>query len=92
MRGGAVVYTTYPGGAVSCSACIRAIELIRIADQMLKDGMEYAQVRVIFDENRDDCDGIVKISAIPNATSDDVTIYPEIRGRLMIEIEDEDID
>lgn len=84
------MFTKYPDGSVSCSACINAIELIRIADRMMKDNMKYVQVRVIFDENRDDCDGIVRLSAIPSATSDDVTIYPEIEGKLMIEIEDEE--
>lgn len=84
------MFTKYATGAVSCSACVSAIELIRIADQMLKDNMQYAQIRVVFDDNRSDCDGIVRISAIPSATSDDVKIYPEIKGKLTIEIEDED--
>ena len=38
------MFTKYPTGAVSCSACVSAIELIRIADQMLKDNMQYAQI------------------------------------------------
>lgn len=84
------MYTKYPSGAVSCSACIRAMDLIRIADRMLKENMQYAQVRVIFDEFARDYDGLVKISAIPSPDSDDVTIYPEIKGMLTIEIDDED--
>lgn len=35
-------------------------------------------------------DGIVKISAIPNASSDDVSVYPELKGMLTVEIDDED--
>lgn len=84
------MYTKYPSGAVSCSACIRAMDLIRIADRMLKENMQYAQVRVIFDEFAPDYDGLVRISAIPSPNSDDVTIYPEIKGMLTIEIDDED--
>lgn len=84
------MYTKYPGGAVSCSACVRAIDLIRIADRMMKENMQYAQIRVIFDENCDDYDGLVKISAIPSADSDDVTIYPDIKGMLTLEIDDDD--
>lgn len=83
------MYTKYPSGAVSCSACIRAMDLIRIADRMLKENMQYAQVRVIFDEFARDYDGLVKISAIPSPDSGDVTIYPEIKGMLTIEIDDE---
>ena len=83
------MYTKYPDGAVSCSACIRAMDLIRIADRMLKENMRYAQIRVIFDENHSDYDGLVKISAIPAPDSDDVTIYPEIKGMLTLEIDDD---
>lgn len=86
------MYTKYPGGAVSCSACIRAMDLIRIADRMLKENMKYAQITVIFDETLSDCDGLVKISAIPSADSDDVTIYPRIKGMLTLEIDDEEDD
>lgn len=83
------MYTEYPDGSFSCSACIHAMDLIRIADRMLKENMQYAQIRVIFDENRDDYDGLVKISAIPSADSDDVTVYPGIKGMLTIEIDDD---
>lgn len=83
------MYTKYPDGSIACSACISAIELIRIADQMFKSNMQYAKVEVVFDENQHDYDGIVKLSAIPSATSDDVTIYPEIKGKLTIEIDDD---
>ena len=84
------MYTQYPGGAISCSACIRAIDLIRIANRMMKENMQYAQIRVIFDESTDDYDGLVRISAVPSADSEDVTIYPEIKGLLTVEIDDED--
>lgn len=83
------MYTKYPNGDVSCSACIRAMDLIRIADRMLKENMQYAQVRVIYSDFSQDYDGVVKISAIPSPTSEDVTIYPEIKGMLTIEIDDE---
>ncbi len=84
------MFTKYPDGSISCSACIRAIDLARIADKMMKENMQYAQVRVVYDENSHDYDGLVRISAIPSPDSDDVTIYPEIKGMLTIEIEDED--
>lgn len=87
----AILYCFHSTGAVSCSACIRAMDLIRIADRMLKENMQYAQVRVIFDENHDDYDGLVRISAIPTADSDDVTIYPEIKGMLTLDIDDDDL-
>lgn len=84
------MYTKYPDGSVSCSACIRAIDLIKIANQMFTDNMQYAQIRVTHNEYGEDFDGIVKISAIPNASSDDVSVYPELKGMLTVEIDDED--
>lgn len=83
------MYTDYSDGSVSCSACIRAIDLIRIADRMMKENMQFAQITVIDDEYSDDYDGLVKISAIPSAGSDDVTIYPNIKGLLTVEIDDD---
>lgn len=83
------MYTKYPDGSISCSACIRAMDLIQIANRMFQDNMQYAQIRVIFDENRDDYDGLVRISAIPSANSDDATIYPDIKGMLTLEIDDD---
>ena len=83
------MYTKYPDGSISCSACVRAIDLMRIADRMMKDGMQYAQVKVFFNEYREDFDGLVRISAIPSADSNDVTTYPDLEGMLTIAIEDE---
>ena len=83
------MFTQYPDKSVSCSACIRAIDLIKIADQMLKDNMKYAKVTVKFDYN-EDYDGIVKLSAIPSADSDDIKTYPSMKGLLLIDIDDED--
>ena len=84
------MYTKYPDGSVSCSACIRAIDLIKIANQMFQDNMRYAQIRVTFKEYCHDYDGLVRISAISSPDSDDVTIYPDLKGMLTIEIDDED--
>ena len=81
--------TKYPTGAISCSACISAIDLIRIADQMFKNNMQFAQITVIDDMDQDDYDGLVRISAIPSIDSNDVTTYPEIKGKLTVEIDDD---
>lgn len=84
------MYTKYPDGSISCSACIRAIDLIRIANRMFNENMQYAQISVKHNEYGDDYDGIVRISAIPSATSSDVTTYPDLKGMLTIEIDDDD--
>ena len=84
------MYTKHSDGSISCSACIRAIDLIKIANQMFNDKMQFAQVRVTFNEYCEDFDGLIKISAIPFPGSDDVTVYPEIKGMLTIEIDDEE--
>ena len=83
------MYTKYPDGSVSCSACIKAIDLIKIANQIYQDQMQYVKVSVHFPYDEDG-DEIVKISAIPSPTSEDVKLYPEIIGNSFIEIEDED--
>lgn len=85
------MFTKHSDGSISCAACVRAIDLIRIADQMMKEDMKYAQVRVFFDDNRDDYDGLIKISAIPSPDSDDVKIYPPLKGLLTIEIDDDPV-
>ena len=66
-----------------------AFDLIRIADQMFKNNMQFAQITVIDDMDQDDYDGLVRISAIPSIDSDDVTTYPEIKGKLTVEIDDD---
>lgn len=85
------MFTKHSDGSISCAACVRAIDLIRIADQMMKENMKYTQVRVFFDDNRDDYDGLIKISAIPSSDSDDVKIYPPLKGMLTIEIDDDPV-
>lgn len=84
------MFTEYPDGSISCSACVRAIDLIRIADRMMKENMKFAQVKVIFDESSQDYDGLVKLSAIPAPGSNDVTVYPVIKGLLTVEIDDDE--
>ncbi len=84
------MYTKYPDGSVSCSACIRAIDLIKIANQMFESKMQYVQIRVTHNEYGDDHDGTVRISAVPTFDSDDVVIYPDLNGMLTIEIDDEE--
>lgn len=57
---------------------VKAIDLIKIADQMLQDGMQYAQISIHFDDYDDDRDGEVRISAVPAIDSSQVKKYPPI--------------
>ena len=57
---------------------IKAIDLIKIADQIFKDGMQYVQLDIHFDDYDQDHDGEVRISAVPEYNSSDVKKYPVI--------------
>lgn len=57
---------------------IKAIDLIKVADQIFKDGMEYVQIDIHFDDRDDDRDGEIRISAVPSLNSSDVKKYPVI--------------
>lgn len=81
-------YTEY-NNSYSCSACIRAIDLIKIANQIFNDKMEYVQIKVTFDANDEDHGESIKIYAIPNIDSDDIKVYPQIEGLLNVEIDDD---
>lgn len=74
------------GDTVVLSTWVRAIDLIKIADQLYRDNMQYVQIAVKFCEN-DNFDGDVRICAIPTASSDDVKEYPVIKPNSMIDVE-----
>lgn len=83
------MFTKYADGSVECSACIKAIDLIKIANQIYQDKMQYVKVSVHFpyDESGDE---FVRMSAISSPTSDDVKKYPLIVGNQLIDIDDDD--
>ena len=83
------MYTKYPDGSVSCSACIKAMDLIKLANQIYHDNMQYVKISVHFPSS-DEGDEFVKLSAIPTSISDDVKEYPIIIGNSFIDIDDED--
>lgn len=57
---------------------VKAMDLIKVADQIFKDGMKYVQIDIHFDDYDDDRDGEVRISAVPSIDSSDVKEYPVI--------------
>ncbi len=57
---------------------VKAIDLIKVADQIFKDGMKYVQIDIHFDDYDDDRDGEIRISAVPSIDSSDVKKYPVI--------------
>lgn len=77
------MFTDYGNDSYSCSAYIKAIDLIRIADQMLRDGMEFAKINVFFDD-RLDCGSVVRISAIPSLESNNIKVYPDIEENTLV--------
>ena len=57
---------------------IKAIDLIKIANQLYNDHMEYVQLSIHFDDYDEDRDGEVRISAVPALDSSDVKKYSPI--------------
>ena len=76
--------TEYPDGSITCETYIKAIDLIKIADQMLKDDMKYVKI-IIHDSYDDDVDGRVDLLAIPSPDSNEVKKYPSINGMITLE-------
>ena len=73
------MFTKYPDGTLSCSSVIRAVDLIKLANEIFKDNMQYVHISVKYSENESQ-DGLVEFSAIPNALSDDVKKYKTINS------------
>ena len=71
------MFTKYPDGTWACSSVIRATDLIKIANQIFKDNMQYVHISVKSSEYEGQ-EGLGEISAIPSASSDDVKKYDSI--------------
>lgn len=65
---------------------VRAIDLIKVANQLLEDKMEYVRVSITSSPN-EDLDGSIQIHAIPSIKSDDVKEYPIIKSNSMVDFE-----
>lgn len=61
------------------TACIRAIDLIKIANQLLNDNMQYAQISIVYSSN-DDENGSVLIDAIDSIDPSETVHYPPIKS------------
>lgn len=83
------MYTKHPDGSIECSTCIKAIDLIKLANQIYHDNMQYVKISVLF-PGSDDGDELVNFFAISSPTSDDVKKYPSIVGNSLIDF-DEDL-
>lgn len=83
------MYTKYPDGSISCESYIRAIDLIKIANQMFDDKMQYVKITIHHSENEydDDVDGRVDLIAIPTPDSEDVKKYPPIKGLITFDFD-----
>ena len=74
------------GGATVVSSWVRAIDLIKIANQLFEDKMQYAQISVKFCEN-ENFDGDVRICAISSPTSEDIKVYPVLKQNSLIDVD-----
>ena len=59
------------------ATCIGAADLVKIANQVFNDKMQFVQLSII-NSSREDEDGNVLIDALPSIDSDDPVHYPEI--------------
>ena len=71
----------------STSTCIRAIDLIKIANQLYNDKMEFVHI-AITNSNDEDLDGSVQIHAIPSIDSTSVKEYPRINRHSLADFSD----
>ena len=65
---------------------IRAIDLIKIANQLYQDKMQYVKLGIDY-SNDIEKNGSVQIYAIPSATSEDVKKYPVIEPITSVDID-----
>lgn len=66
--------------------CIRAMDLIRIANRLLNDNMQFVRLSIV-DSSREDEAGSVLIDALPNIDSDDAVHYPAIKSFSILDID-----
>lgn len=71
----------------STVTCVRATDLIKIANQLYNDKMEYVRLSINSSRN-EDLDGSIQIHAIPSATSEDVKEYPLIKSNSIVDFDD----
>lgn len=66
---------------------VRALDLIKIANQLYNDKMEFARIAITFSDD-DEIDGSVQIHAIPAIDSVDVKEYPLIKNHPIADFDD----
>ncbi len=62
----------------SVSTCIRAMDLIKIANQIYNDGMKYVEISINLDESDEDLSFAVRLSGAKEHDSEEVKQYPVI--------------
>lgn len=70
---------------------IRAMDLIKVANQLFQDKMQYVKLSIDYC-NDEDLDGSIRIYAIPTAISEDVKKYPRIPSVSTVEIDTDFLD
>lgn len=65
---------------------IRAIDLIKIANQLYQDKMQYVKLCIDYSDDIEK-NGGVQLYAIPSATSEDVKKYPAIDPITSVDID-----
>lgn len=75
-----------PRESYTFETCVRAIDLIKVANELFKDNMQYAKLSITYCENEDH-NGDLTIYAIPTASSDDVKAYPTIKAMHSVDID-----
>ncbi len=78
------IHSKHPNGDLEISTVIRAMDLIKIANQLFNDKMGYVRIAVTHSDN-EDRDGSVKISAMPLDSEDDITEYKVIPSFTAVE-------
>ena len=72
------VFMSRENSTYDVETIIKAIDLIKVANQLYHDGMEYVQIGIHFDDYDDEHNGELRIFAVPSSDSSEVKKYPPI--------------
>lgn len=80
--------TLFNDSHVEISTVVRAMDLIKVVNQIYNDNMACVRLTIVSCDNEDH-DGEVKIAALPTMVSEDMKTYPTVSGLVTVEFPDE---
>lgn len=79
------MYTKLPDGTLYAESYIKAIDLVKLANQIYNDKMQWLHIAIRHSD--DDQDGEIAISAVPSLESDNIKRYPPIDANSFVDFD-----